>query len=163
AVLAALPAELHETVRRHVEAPRELRAMRTRLSPTLPAWEIVPPAPYDELLSHYRAAEAECGIPSPYLAAINLVETGTGRIRGAAERPTASLRRLALPPPRGRGRGRQPVAVPGGRQPRGDGHGAQRWYVRGRRAGPGAVHAGHLGGLRRGRRRGRPPRRHPRR
>ena len=84
AVLAALPAELHETVRRHVEARRELRAMHTRLSPTLPAWEIVPPAPYDELLSHYREAEAEFGIPWPYLAAINLVETGTGRIRGTS-------------------------------------------------------------------------------
>jgi len=84
AVLAALPAELHETVRRHVEARRELRAMHTRLSPTLPAWEIVPPAPYDELLSHYREAEAEFGIPWPYLAAINLVETATGRIRGTS-------------------------------------------------------------------------------
>ena len=36
------------------------------------------------LLDAYRAAEAEFGIPWKYLAAINLVETGIGRIRGTS-------------------------------------------------------------------------------
>lgn len=48
----------------------------------LPAWEIVAPAPADELLQHYRDAEAEIGADWELLAAINLVETRMGRIRG---------------------------------------------------------------------------------
>ena len=58
--------------------------MHTKLSSTLPAWRIVRPAPADELLDAYRDAEAEFGIPWRYLAAINLVETGLGRIRGTS-------------------------------------------------------------------------------
>lgn len=49
---------------------------------TLPAWTIRPPLPADELLGYYREAEAATGIPWPYLAAINLVETRMGRIVG---------------------------------------------------------------------------------
>ncbi len=51
-------------------------------SATLPAWTIVPPRPIDELLADYREAEAATGVPWEYLAAINLVETRMGRIRG---------------------------------------------------------------------------------
>ena len=58
--------------------------MHTKLSSTLPAWRIVRPEPADELLDAYRDAEAEFGIPWKYLAAINLVETGIGRIRGTS-------------------------------------------------------------------------------
>ena len=58
--------------------------MHTKLSSTLPAWRIVRPDPADELLDAYRDAEAEFGIPWRYLAAINLVETGIGRIRGTS-------------------------------------------------------------------------------
>jgi membrane-bound lytic murein transglycosylase B len=50
----------------------------------LPSWRIVEPAPADELLAHYRAAEAEFGVPWNYLAAIHLVETAMGRIRGTS-------------------------------------------------------------------------------
>jgi membrane-bound lytic murein transglycosylase B len=47
-----------------------------------PAWRIVaPPAP-NELLSYYRAAAAAYKIPWQYLAAVELVETRMGRIRG---------------------------------------------------------------------------------
>ena len=49
---------------------------------TLPAWTIVPPRPIGELLADYREAEAATGVPWEYLAAINLVETRMGRIRG---------------------------------------------------------------------------------
>lgn len=51
-------------------------------SATLPAWTIVPPRPIGELLDDYREAEAATGVPWEYLAAINLVETRMGRIRG---------------------------------------------------------------------------------
>ncbi len=84
AVLADVPTELHPTVLRHLAARREFRAMHRTLSPTLPAWRIVAPLPADELLALYDEAEAAFGIPWQYLAAINLVETGTGRIRGVS-------------------------------------------------------------------------------
>jgi membrane-bound lytic murein transglycosylase B len=48
----------------------------------LPDWRIVaPPAP-NKLLSYFRAAAAVYKIPWQYLAAIELVETRMGRIRG---------------------------------------------------------------------------------
>ncbi|MGH8979239.1 MAG: lytic transglycosylase domain-containing protein, partial [Acidimicrobiia bacterium] len=46
------------------------------------AWRIVTPPPPEELLGYYREAEAASGVPWPYLAAINLVETRMGRIVG---------------------------------------------------------------------------------
>jgi hypothetical protein len=48
----------------------------------LPEWRIVSAPPMRDLLSYYREAEAEFGVPWYYLAAINLVETRMGRIRG---------------------------------------------------------------------------------
>jgi soluble lytic murein transglycosylase-like protein len=48
----------------------------------LPEWRIVSAAPMADLLRYYREAEAEFGVPWYYLAAINLVETRMGRIRG---------------------------------------------------------------------------------
>lgn len=49
---------------------------------SIPAWTIRPPRPTDELLGHYRTAEATTGVPWSVLAAINLVETRMGRIVG---------------------------------------------------------------------------------
>lgn len=83
-VAAALPEELRDVARLQAGARREFRSMHTKLSTTLPAWRIVPPEPADDLLAAYRAAEAEFGIPWKYLAAIHLVETGIGRIRGTS-------------------------------------------------------------------------------
>jgi hypothetical protein len=51
-------------------------------SSTLPAWTILEPLPIDELLVDYQEAEAATGVPWEYLAAVNLVETRMGRIRG---------------------------------------------------------------------------------
>jgi len=84
AVLDALPIPLREPARLNAAARREFRGMHRRLSTTLPAWRIVAPAPAEELLASYREAEAAFGIPWRYLAAINLVETGMGRIRGTS-------------------------------------------------------------------------------
>ncbi|HVF74880.1 MAG TPA: transglycosylase SLT domain-containing protein [Acidimicrobiales bacterium] len=82
-VAAAVPAELRATVRANVTAGIELRAL-TKPRTALPPWEIVAPAPADELLGYYREAERQVGVPWQYLAAIHLSETRMGRIRGTS-------------------------------------------------------------------------------
>jgi hypothetical protein len=75
-------------VRANVAARREFRSMHpTRdadLADDLPAWRIVPPAPARTLLRSYREAERRFGVDWEYLAAINMVETAFGRIRGTS-------------------------------------------------------------------------------
>jgi membrane-bound lytic murein transglycosylase B len=83
AVLAGVPAGLHATVRANVAAGADLRAL-TKPRDALPPWRIVAPAPAEELLGYYKAAEAQLGAPWQYLAAIHLVETRMGRIRGTS-------------------------------------------------------------------------------
>ena len=82
-VLRTVPASLQETVRANVSAGTELRALGKPRT-ALPPWRIVAPAPAQELLGHYKATEAALGIPWQYLAAIHLVETRMGRIRGTS-------------------------------------------------------------------------------
>lgn len=84
AVYAALPPRLHWVVRANVTARREFRSMHSTLSRTLPAWRIVEPEPAEHLMRFYRDAEAAYGVDWEYLAAINLVETAMGRIRGTS-------------------------------------------------------------------------------
>ncbi|HEV3401005.1 MAG TPA: lytic transglycosylase domain-containing protein, partial [Acidimicrobiales bacterium] len=57
-------------------------AKLSRPLPQLPKWRIVPPAPASELLAEYKGAQQAVGVPWHYLAAIHLVETRMGRIRG---------------------------------------------------------------------------------
>lgn len=76
--------DLRPTVEANVAARLEFRGMHSTLSDTLPAWRIVEPAPPEKLLGHYREGEATFGVPWTILAAINLVETGMGRIRGTS-------------------------------------------------------------------------------
>ncbi len=87
-VLATLPGALRWVVRANVGARREFRSMhppRPRdLATELPAWRIVAPPPAAELRAAYRAAERRYGVDWEYLAAINLVETAFGRIRGTS-------------------------------------------------------------------------------
>ena len=83
-VRAGLPRSLRGVVRANVASRREFRAMHHELSDTLPAWRIVAPAPAEELLRFYKRGERAYGIGWEYLAAINLVETGMGRIRGTS-------------------------------------------------------------------------------
>lgn len=47
-----------------------------------PKWRIVPPPPPSRLLGYFQAAGATYDIPWQYLAAVELVETRMGRIRG---------------------------------------------------------------------------------
>jgi len=51
---------------------------------TLPAWRIDPPVPANKLLGYYREAQAATGVGWNYLAAINVIETGLGRILGVS-------------------------------------------------------------------------------
>ncbi len=69
----------------HLTARREFVAMHPgRRSALLPAWRIIPPEPAADLLRYYREAEAATGIGWQVLAAVNLVETGMGRIDGVS-------------------------------------------------------------------------------
>lgn len=82
--LAQVPAPLRAVAQANVDAGSQLRRL-TKPKTALPPWRIVPPAPADELLADYRAAAADTGVPWPYLAAIHLVETKLGRIRGLSD------------------------------------------------------------------------------
>jgi membrane-bound lytic murein transglycosylase B len=80
-VLPLVPAGLRPVVRANVAAGIDLRKL-SRPGPRLPPWRIVAPPPAAELLAAYHDAEAKLGVPWAYLAAINVVETRSGRIRG---------------------------------------------------------------------------------
>jgi hypothetical protein len=80
-VVGLLPAGLRAAVEANAMAGTEL-AKLSRPVPQLPKWRIVPPAPASELLAEYKGAQEAVGVPWQYLAAIHLVETRMGRIRG---------------------------------------------------------------------------------
>jgi hypothetical protein len=94
-VLAQLPPTLRPVVRANVVAGSELRKLNGPAG-RLPRWRIVAPAPANHLLAAYRAAQVKLGVPWEYLAAIHLVETRLGRIRGTssagAQGPIGELR-----------------------------------------------------------------------
>lgn len=83
-VLQQLSPKQRRLAERQVQARREFLAMhRNRPAPAqLPAWRIVTPMPAEELLNHYKEAQRQTGIDWATLAAINLVETGMGRLQG---------------------------------------------------------------------------------
>jgi hypothetical protein len=68
----------------HLTARRSLRSVLTTLSDEVPAWEIMEPAPTADLLRFYREGERTYGVAWELLAAVNLVETGFGKIRGVS-------------------------------------------------------------------------------
>jgi membrane-bound lytic murein transglycosylase B len=81
-VLARLPAAVRPSVEANVGAARDLRVLASGEPTGLPHWRIVAPPPAPELLAQYKAAEAATGVGWQYLAAIHLVESRMGRIRG---------------------------------------------------------------------------------
>ncbi|MEJ7796516.1 MAG: lytic transglycosylase domain-containing protein [Nocardioides sp.] len=86
-VARQLPSGLRAATAKSVAARREFRSMHPAdgdLATELPAWRIVAPLPAEELRRYYREAERRFGVPWEYLAAINLVETGFGRIEGTS-------------------------------------------------------------------------------
>lgn len=85
ATLALLTPELRAIASANIDAGAKLRAMIKQPKTTLPPWHIVAPAPGPELLGYYKQAEADLGVPWYDLAAIHLVETRMGRIRGNSE------------------------------------------------------------------------------
>jgi len=82
-VLALVPPALRRTVKANALAGAELRKLN-RPASRLPRWRIVAPAPATALLASYRVAGAKLAVPWQYLAAIHLVETRMGRIRGTS-------------------------------------------------------------------------------
>jgi len=85
-VRAALPERWRPVFDRHIRARREFIAMHDprRRPANLPAWRIAPPESAANLLRYYREAAAATGIPWEVLAAVNLVESGMGRIDGVS-------------------------------------------------------------------------------
>ncbi len=65
---------------------RAARSLQTITEPQerFPRWRIVAPPPAAELLGYYKLAQRRTGVPWTYLAAIHLVETRMGRIRGVS-------------------------------------------------------------------------------
>ena len=82
-VLGRLPTAVQAKTRAHVEAAALLDSMAGAV-PELPDWRIVEPPPAEVLLGHYRSAGRQIGVPWEYLAAVHLVETRMGRIRGVS-------------------------------------------------------------------------------
>ncbi|WP_422748737.1 lytic murein transglycosylase [Mycobacterium sp. WMMD1722] len=80
-----IPPGLRASYDRNVEARRELTALSAgQAKATLPAWRIIPPPPAPDLMRWYREAETMSGVGWSYLAAINLIENGFGRIAGVS-------------------------------------------------------------------------------
>src|SRR5712692_2810949 len=82
AVLAGLAGTARAAVAGSFEAGKQLRSMSGFVPTRLPDWKIVAPASITELMGFYKEAEQTFGVPWQYLAAIHLVETRMGRIRG---------------------------------------------------------------------------------
>lgn len=83
-VTAAVDEPVRPVVELNWEARRNLSALvnSEKLADTVPAWDIGVPRPADELLGYYHEAADATGVPWEVLAAINLVESRMGRIRG---------------------------------------------------------------------------------
>ncbi len=83
-LLNKLSPNIRKTAERHLLARKLFLNMSSgkQKSSDLPSWRIINPEPYKNLLSYYRKAEKNTGIDWEILAAINLVETGMGRISG---------------------------------------------------------------------------------
>ena len=84
-VLPRLPRWLRPLARRNIYAQRQLNALSSGPPPDdLPEWRIIEPEPRSALKRYYRKAQERFGVRWRYLAAINLVETRMGRIRGVS-------------------------------------------------------------------------------
>jgi hypothetical protein len=83
-VRAQLPPRWQRVFDLHLAARREFISMHSpsRRPRQVPAWRIIAPEPPENLLRYYREAADATGIPWQVLAAVNLVESGMGRIDG---------------------------------------------------------------------------------
>lgn len=85
-VRSQLPPRWQRVFDRQVAARRAFISMHppSRRPQQVPAWRILQPEPPENLLRYYREAAAATGIPWQVLAAVNLVESGMGRIDGVS-------------------------------------------------------------------------------
>jgi hypothetical protein len=81
-VFSGIPQDVRRAADLNIAAGANLWLWDTTGVTELPEWRIVSAPPINDLLTYYREAEAEFGVHWYYLAAINLVETRMGRIRG---------------------------------------------------------------------------------
>lgn len=81
AALAMLTTAASASMRADLAASASLTSLTFRRR-RLPPWRIVQPPPPTTLLRYYRIAQARSHVPWQYLAAIELIETRFGRIRG---------------------------------------------------------------------------------
>jgi membrane-bound lytic murein transglycosylase B len=82
--MALVPEDLKPVAMANVTASRELMQLVRTPRETLPAWRIIEATAAEELQAHYREAEGEFGVPWQYLAAVHLVESRMGRLRGTS-------------------------------------------------------------------------------
>ena len=81
AVLNAVSPTARSAIQDNLAAAQQIDSLNGSRS-SLPHWLIIaPPAP-EVLLGYYREAQQATGVEWQYLAAINLIETNMGRIRG---------------------------------------------------------------------------------
>jgi len=81
AVLNAVSPTARSAIQDNLGAAQQIDSLNGSRS-SLPHWLIIaPPAP-EVLLGYYREAQQAYGVEWQYLAAINLIETNMGRIRG---------------------------------------------------------------------------------
>jgi len=83
-VLVLVPEDVRKAVAGTIEAGHALRNLKGPTPKTLPDWQILAPAPIDDLLRFYKEGEQKFGVPWYYLASINLIETRMGRIHGVS-------------------------------------------------------------------------------
>ena len=81
-VFSGIPKDLRRAADLNIAAGANLWLWDSTHVTELPEWRIVPAPSLHDLMTYYREAEAEFGVPWYYVAAINLVETRMGRIRG---------------------------------------------------------------------------------
>ncbi len=80
-----IPGTLAESIELQILARQSIAGIPHGDPPVnVPAWRIIEPLPADELLALYEQAGNETGIHWSYLAAINFIETGFGRIAGVS-------------------------------------------------------------------------------
>jgi hypothetical protein len=81
-VVADVPASIRAAVQSNIDAGTALSGLTGTAPSGFPDWEILTPPSPATLRGYYDEAERASGISWAYLAAIHLVETRMGRIRG---------------------------------------------------------------------------------
>ena len=82
-VMARVDTDTARVIGGMVRAAKSLHSI-TDPQQQLPRWRIIAPPPVAELRGYYKGAQRRTDVPWTYLAAIHLVETRMGRIRGTS-------------------------------------------------------------------------------